>query len=89
MQKYQTEVGDSFLLLPENIEKDAVVKGKKQKEQGGLVFAPAEDQIPQSILKENNPFVLYFPSMFPDGKGGLHDPVRNKKSLLKNGLDKD
>ena len=29
VRKYQTEVGDSFLLLPENTEKDAVVKRKK------------------------------------------------------------
>ena len=44
-----------------------------------LTFAPGEGQTPQNILREEHPFVLHFPCLFPDGKGGLHDPERKIK----------
>ena len=35
--------------------------------------------IPRNILKEKHPFVLLYPSLFPDGHGGLHDESRKIK----------
>ena len=76
VRKHQTDTGVSSMMLPENIE--SKVKTKR-KEQGGLILAPGEDQVPRNILREKNPFVLHYPCLFPDGKGGLHDPKREKK----------
>ena len=77
VRKHQTDTGLSSFLLPENIERN--VKTKPRGEQGGLILAPGENQVPRNILKERNPFVLHYPCLFPDGKGGLHDPTRKKK----------
>ena len=79
VRKNQTETSQSSMLLPENIEKEARIKPRNRKEGEGLILAPGEDQIPRNILMEKNPFVLHFPSLFPDGKGGLHDPERKRK----------
>ena len=79
VRKNQTEISPSTILLPENIEKDAKVNPRNRKEGEGLILAPGEDQIPCNILMEKNPFVLHFPSLFPDGKGGLHDTERKRK----------
>ena len=79
VRKHQTDTGVSSMLLPEDIESKVRTKPKGSKEQSGLILAPGEDQVPRSILKEKNPFVLHYPCLFPDGKGGLHDPEREKK----------
>jgi hypothetical protein len=67
------------LLIPENIEEKVKTKARNKKEKSGLILAPGEDQIPRNILKEKHPFVLHYPCLFPDGKGGLHDEDREKK----------
>ena len=77
VRKHQTDTGVSSFLLPENIE--SFVKTMPKGEQGGLILAPGEDQVPRSILREKNPFVLHYPCLFADGKNGLHDPARVKK----------
>ena len=79
VRKQQTDTSESSMLLPENIESQVKTKSKNAKEQSGLILAPGEDQIPRNILREKNPFVLHFPTLFPDGKGGLHDLDREKK----------
>ena len=79
VRKHQTDTSESSMLLPENIESQVKTKSKTSKEDSGLILAPGEDQIPRNILREKNPFVLHFPILFPDGKGGLHDPDREKK----------
>jgi hypothetical protein len=38
-----------------------------------------EGQVPANILREKHPFVLHFPCLFPDGRGGLHDENRKFK----------
>jgi hypothetical protein len=52
---------------------------RNKNKENGLVLAPGEDQIPRNILKEKHPFVLHYPCLFPDSKGGLHDTSRTKK----------
>ena len=79
VRKNQTDTGVSSMMLPENIESKVKTKPKGSKEQGGLILAPGEDQVPRNILREKNPFVLHFPCLFSDGKSGLHDPNREKK----------
>ena len=79
VRKHQTDTGESTMMLPENIERLVKTQPRKSKEQSGLILAPGEDQVPRNILREKNPFVLHYPSLFPDGKGGLHDPERKKK----------
>ena len=68
----------SSFFLPENLPGDIVKKrrGDKAPANESLVFAPGEGQIPANILKEKHPFVMHFPSLYPDGKCGLHDPER-------------
>ena len=78
VKKHQTEVSSSTFLIPENMESSVTSKSKKHTNEG-LVLAPGENQIPKNILREKNPFVLHFPILFPDGKGGLHDPDREQK----------
>ena len=79
VRKHQTDTGVRSMMLPENIESKVKTKSKGSKERGGLILAPGEDQVPRNILREKNPFVLHYPCLFPDGKGGLHDPEREKK----------
>ena len=79
VRKHQTETSKSSLLLPENIEASVKTKQKNKKGSSGIILAPGEDQIPRNILREKHPFVLHYPSLFPDGKGGLHDTNRIKK----------
>ena len=79
VRKNQTETSQVSLLIPENIEEKVKTKPGNKKEKGGLILAPGEDQIPRNILKEKHPFVLHYPCLFPDGKGGLHDEDREKK----------
>lgn len=79
VRKNQTEVSKSSLLLPENLETKIKTNTKKRGADSGLILAPGEDQIPRNILKEKHPFVLHFPSLFPDGRGGLHDEERKEK----------
>ena len=78
-RKHQTETSKTILLLPENIEANVKTNPRKKKEISGLVLAPGEDQIPKNILREKHPFVMHYPCLFPDGKGGLHDTSRQKK----------
>ena len=79
VRKHQTGTSESSMLLPENIESKVRTNTKNGKEMGGLILAPGENQVPRNILREKHPFVLHYPSLFPDGKGGLHDPDREKK----------
>ena len=79
VRKHQTETSETSLLLRENIEANVKTKPRNKKDDSGFILAPGEDQIPQSILKEKHPFVLHYPCLFPDGKGGLHDANRQKK----------
>ena len=79
IRKHQTETSETSLLLRENIEENVKTKTRRKKENNGFILAPGEDEIPQSILKEKHPFVLHYPCLFPDGKGGLHDACRQKK----------
>ena len=79
IRKHQTETSVSSLLLPENIETKVKTKLRNRIDKNSLVLAPGEDQTPRNILKEKHPFVLHFPCLFPDGKGGLHDTSRPKK----------
>ena len=78
VRKHQTDTSNSSFLLPENIEAKVKTKLRNKNEKNALILAPGEDQIPRNILKEKHPFVLHFPCLFPDGKGGLHD-TRQKK----------
>ena len=80
VRKHQTDVSEITLLLPENRETKVGMELKKTK--STLILAPGEDQKPCSILKEKHPFVLHFPCLFPDGKGGLHDENRSLKLNL-------
>jgi hypothetical protein len=73
VKKNQTDVSISSFLIPENVEATITTKEKSDKT---FVFAPGEGQIPRDILKEKHPFVLHFPWLFPDGRGGLHDTDR-------------
>ena len=79
VRKHQTETSQTSLLIPENIEANVKTNPKNKKDKSGLILAPGEDQIPRNILKEKHPFVLHYPCLFPDGKGGLHDTRRKKK----------
>ena len=79
VRKHQTDTSDTSLLLPENIESKVRTKLKNKSDKNSLVLAPGEDQIPRNILKEKHPFVLHYPCLFPDGKGGLHDTSRKNK----------
>ena len=79
VRKHQTDTSGTSLLLPENIECKIKTRLRNKKEAPCLILAPGEDQIPCSILKEKHPFVRHFPSLFPDGKGGLHDEDRKRK----------
>ena len=79
VRKHQTETSQVSLLLPENIEANVKTNHRNKREKSGLILAPGEDQIPRNILKEKHPFVLHYPCLFPDGKGGLHDTSRVKK----------
>jgi hypothetical protein len=79
VRKHQTDTSDTSLLLPENIESKVRTKLKSKNDKNSLILAPGEDQIPRNILKEKHPFVLHYPCLFPDGKGGLHDTSRKKK----------
>ena len=79
VRKHQTNTSDTSLLLPENIEAKVKTKLRNKNDKCGLILAPGEDQIPRNILKEKHPFVLHYPCLFPDGKGGLHDASRQKK----------
>ena len=79
VRKHQTETSKTSFLLPENIEANVKTKQKNKKGDSGVILAPGEDQIPKSILREKHPFVLHYPCLFPDGKGGLHDTSRPKK----------
>ena len=79
VRKNQTETSQVSLLIPENIEEKVNTKAGNKKETSGLILAPGEDQIPRNILKEKHPFVLHYPCLFPDGKGGLHDEDRKKR----------
>jgi hypothetical protein len=79
VRKHQTETSKTSFLLPENIEANVKTKQKNKKGDSGVILAPGEDQIPKSILREKHPFVLHYPCLFPDGKGGLHDTSRLRK----------
>ena len=79
VRKHQTETSETSLLLQENIEANVKTKHRNKKGNDSFILAPGEDQIPQNILKEKNPFVLHYPCLFPDGRGGLHDTNRQKK----------
>ncbi|HIC32728.1 MAG TPA: hypothetical protein EYO76_12510, partial [Flavobacteriaceae bacterium] len=59
-----------------NKTKNAVVVGGEENDISYVVVAPGEGKIPTNILREENPFVLAFPILFPDGKNGLHDKER-------------
>ena len=65
--------------MPENIPSKINAKSKENKETEKFVFAPGEGQVPVNILREKHPFVQQFPSLFPTGKGGLHDEDRKEK----------
>ena len=73
VKKNQTDVGISSFLIPENVEAKVTTK---EKDDPTFVFAPGEGQVPRDILREKHPFVLHFPCLFPDGRGGLHDTDR-------------
>ena len=78
VKKNQTEVSESYFLLPENLPGEISYKSKVNKSHS-MVFAPGEGQIPANILREKHPFVLHFPILFPNGKWGLHDEERGIK----------
>ena len=83
VRKNQTEVSSSTFLMPENLE--GKIKPKKRRSKGNspsketLIFAPGEGQTPTNILREQHPFVVHFPCLFPNGKCGLNDPERKIK----------
>ena len=81
VKKFQTDVSSSSFLMPENIPSkiNAKKKSKEGKETEKFVFAPGEGMVPINILREKHPFVQQFPSLFPTGKGGLHDEDREEK----------
>ena len=61
VKKFQTDVGSSSFLMPENIQSkiDAKKKSKENKETEQFVFAPGEGQVPVNILRPN-----YFREIF-------------------------
>ena len=80
VKKNQSNIGDSYFLVPENIPINVAKKPKNTDDSADLLtVAPGEGQRPSNILKEKHPFVLHFPCLFPDGKGGLHDENRKMK----------
>ena len=78
VKKNQTDVSESYFLLPENLPGEISYKSKMNNNKS-LIFAPGEDQIPVNILRERHPFVLHFPVLFPNGRWGLHDVERKIK----------
>ena len=72
----QSNIGNSYFLVSENMPGEISKKAKKEESCGAFTIAPGEGQRPSNILKERHPFVLHFPCLFPDGKGGLHDENR-------------
>ena len=75
----QSNIGNSYFLVSENMPGEISKKAKKEESCGAFTIAPGEGQRPSNILTERHPFVLHFPCLFPDGKGGLHDESRKFK----------
>ena len=74
----QTEVSSSVFLLPENLE-STISHTRNNDKTESFVFAPGEGQIPQSILREKDPFLLHYPILFPNGRWSLNDEEREVK----------
>jgi hypothetical protein len=78
VKKNQSNIGCSYFLTPENLPSEVLKKDNKEKV--SVTIAPGEGQVPSNILKEKHPFVLHFPCLFPDRRGGLHDEIPENKN---------
>ena len=77
VKRNQSNIGSSYFLAHESLPGE-VLKNRHDEEKS-VTVAPGEGQIPANILREKHPFVLHFPCLFPDGRGGLHDEKRKIK----------
>ena len=77
VKRNQSNIGSSYFLAHEGLPGE-VLKNRHD-EETSVTVAPGEGQIPANILRERHPFVLHFPCLFPDGRGGLHDEKRKIK----------